>query len=79
MPLTPRSRPAAGFRPSRLPAPRCRGGASSLLRLSQTTAGGLPSRSSIAGWAQRAAAQVVRLTTVPPFAAGISKAGSRSC
>jgi hypothetical protein len=37
----------------RLAAPRCRGGASSLLRLSSAAAGGWPSATALKAWADR--------------------------
>ena len=55
MPLTPRLRPATGPRQTKRAAPSCRGGASSLLRLSQHAAARLPSGSALAGWMSRAA------------------------
>jgi len=57
MPLTPRhhsSSPAAP-RALRRAAPSCRGGASSLLRLSQPAQSRLPSSQDLASWVERAA------------------------
>jgi hypothetical protein len=74
MPLTPRLRPATGPRQSRRAAPSCRGGASSLLRLSQPSAPRLPSTSDVLGWVSRAAS-ALRLPTVPQFAPSEFTAG----
>jgi hypothetical protein len=75
MPLTPRLRPAAAARQSRRAAPSCRGGASSLLRLSQPKAvTQLPSVEDLGGWIKRAA-QALRVPTVPAFAPSEFTAG----
>ena len=74
MPLTPRLRPAAGPRQTRRAAPSCRGGASSLLRLSQPSAPRLPSTSDVLGWVSRAAS-ALRLPTAPQFAPSEFTAG----
>jgi hypothetical protein len=67
MPFTPRLRPAPAARPARKAAPSCRGGASSLLRLSQPGASRLPSTLDLGGWISRAA-QALKVPTVPAFA-----------
>jgi hypothetical protein len=67
MPFRPRLRPGQGPYQPRKAAPSCRGGASSLLRLSQPAAGRLPSTTDIGGWISRAA-QALRFPTVPAFA-----------
>ena len=74
MSLTPRLRPAAGPRQSRRAAPSCRGGASSLLRLSQPSAPRLPSSSDIIGWVSRAAS-ALHLPATPQFAPSEFTAG----
>lgn len=57
MSLTPRhtSPSPAPLRHARRAAPRCRGGASSLLRLSQPAQSRLPSSQDLASWVERAA------------------------
>ena len=68
MPLKPRHR--AGQAPrqtTRRAAPSCRGGASSLLRLTQPGVSRLPSTLDIGGWISRAT-QALKLPTVPAFA-----------
>ena len=67
MPLTPRLRPSTGPRQPRRAAPSCRGGASSLLRLTQPGASRLPSTLDLGGWISRAA-QALKFPTVPAFA-----------
>ena len=67
MPLKSRLRTAPAPRQPRRAAPSCRGGASSLLRLSQPGASSLPSTLDIGGWISRAA-QALKLPTVPAFA-----------
>ena len=67
MPLKPRSRAAQAPHQTRRAAPSCRGGASSLLRLSQPGAFRLPSTLDIGGWISRAT-QALKLPTVPAFA-----------
>jgi len=67
MPFRPRIRPAAAPRQARRAAPSCRGGASSLLRLSQPGALGLPSSLDLGGWISRAT-QALKFPTVPAFA-----------
>ena len=67
MPLTPRLRQATGARQNRRATPTCRGGASSLLRLSQPGALGLPSSLDLGGWISRAT-QALKFPTVPAFA-----------
>ncbi len=67
MPLTPRLKPATAPRLPRRAAPSCRGGASSLLRLSQPASSRLPSTLDLGSWISRAA-QVLKLPTVPAFA-----------
>jgi hypothetical protein len=67
MPLTPRTRPiSVQARNARRGAPSCRGGASSLLRLSQPAATRLPSGEELSGWIERAA----RVFTPAAFASG---------
>ena len=67
MPLTPRLRSATGARQNRRATPTCRGGASSLLRLAQTSAPRLPSATDLGGWLSRAAG-ALKLPAVPTFA-----------
>jgi hypothetical protein len=67
MPLMPRLRPSLGLRTARRAAPSCRGGASSLLRLAQTSAPRLPSATDLGGWLSRAAG-ALKLPAVPSFA-----------
>jgi len=67
MPLKNRPRPAQAASQWRRAAPSCRGGASSLLRLSQPGASRLPSTSDLGGWIERAA-QALRFPAVPAFA-----------
>jgi len=67
MPLTPRLRPTTGPRQPRRAAPSCRGGASSLLRLTQPGISRLPSTLDLGGWISRAV-QVLKFPTVPAFA-----------
>jgi len=74
MPLTPRLRSATGARQNRRATPTCRGGASSLLRLSQPAAPRLPSASDVMGWVSRAAS-ALRLPAVPQFAPSDFHAG----
>jgi hypothetical protein len=75
MPLKTRIRPATGPRQPRRAAPTCRGGASSLLRLSQPKAvTQLPSVEDLGGWIKRAA-QALRVPTVPAFAPSEFTAG----
>jgi hypothetical protein len=74
MPLTSRLRPAAAARQSRRAAPSCRGGASSLLRLSQPAAPRLPSASDVLGWVSRAAS-ALRMPAAPQFAPSEFTAG----
>ena len=64
--LKPRQR-AQAHPQQRRTAPSCRGGASSLLRLSQPGASRLPSSLDIGGWISRAT-QALKLPTVPAFA-----------
>lgn len=55
--MTPKLKPSQpGSNSRRGNAPSCRGGASSLLRLSQPGSARLPSAQHLAGWVQRAAA-----------------------
>jgi len=74
MPLTPRPRPFTGPRQPKRAAPSCRGGASSLLRLSQPGASRLPSTLDLGGWISRAA-QALKFPTVPAFAPSDFTAG----
>ena len=74
MPLTPRLRPSRSSRQPRRAAPSCRGGASSLLRLSQPGASRLPSTLDLGGWISRAA-QALKFPTVPSFAPSELNAG----
>ena len=53
--ITPRLRPLSSARAARKAAPSCRGGASSLLRVSQSAAPRLPSALELNDWVQRAA------------------------
>jgi hypothetical protein len=73
MPLTSRLRPGTQ-RPTRRAAPSCRGGASSLLRLTQPAAPRLPSAFDVSGWVSRAAS-ALKLTAVPSFAPSEFTAG----
>lgn len=68
MPLT-RSQPAS--RRVRPAGPHCRGGASSLLRLSNPTAPRLPKGSDLSAWASRAAKRLLggQGEGMPEFAA----------
>jgi hypothetical protein len=62
------SRSAQAPRQPRRAAPSCRGGASSLLRLTQPGAASrLPSTLDLGGWISRAA-QALKFPTVPAFA-----------
>jgi hypothetical protein len=74
MPLTPRLRPSQSPRTARRAAPSCRGGASSLLRLTQPTAPRLPSTLDLQGWVSRAAS-ALSLPRVPVFAPSEFTAG----
>ncbi|WP_280153324.1 hypothetical protein [Piscinibacter sp. XHJ-5] len=74
MPLKTRIRPATGSRQPRRAAPSCRGGASSLLRLSQPAVTKLPTVEDLGGWIKRAA-QALRVPTVPAFAPSEFTAG----
>ena len=74
MPLTPRLRHANAPRTARRAAPSCRGGASSLLRLTQPTMPCLPSAFDVSGWVSRAAS-ALKLPTVPTFAPSEFTAG----
>jgi hypothetical protein len=74
MPITPRLRPGTGPRQPRLAAPRCRGGVSSLLRLSQPAAARLPSTTDLCDWVARAAS-ALKFPTVPAFAPSEFTAG----
>jgi hypothetical protein len=74
MSLTPRLRPV-GPRVARRAAPRCRGGASSLLRLTQPSAPRLPSTLDIGGWVSRAAGALKLLPSAPAFAPSELSAG----
>jgi len=66
--LTSRLRPAnAATRHARKLAPRCRGGASSLLRLAQPAAPRLPSTFDLSEWIGRAAS-VLQVPTASVFA-----------
>jgi hypothetical protein len=65
--FTPRLRSPTPSRAARKAAPSCRGGASSLLRLSQTATPRLPSALDLNDWVQRAA-QVLAPHPVPAFA-----------
>jgi hypothetical protein len=67
MPLKPRLRAAIAQRQPRRTAPTCRGGASSLLRLSQPGASRLPSTLDIGGWISRAT-QALEMPAVLAFA-----------
>ena len=67
MPHSNRPRVAAASLRARRVAPSCRGGASSLLRLSQPGALGLPSSLDLGGWISRAT-QALKFPTVPAFA-----------
>jgi hypothetical protein len=68
MPLTPRLKATPAPRPPRrAAAPTCRGGASSLLRLTQPGASRLPSSLDLGGWISRAT-QALKFPTVPTFA-----------
>ena len=67
MPLKTRIRTAQASRHARRAAPSCRGGASSLLRLTQAAAPRLPSTLDLGGWIDRAA-QALRLPVAPAFA-----------
>ena len=67
MPLKTRSRAVMALHQPRRTAPSCRGGASSLLRLSQPATSRLPSSLDIGGWISRAA-QALKLPAVPAFA-----------
>jgi hypothetical protein len=73
MPLKHRQRAQANHQQRRT-APSCRGGASSLLRLSQPGASRLPSTLDIGGWISRAT-QALKLPTVPAFAPSDFTAG----
>ena len=74
MPYTTRLKPAAGSRPPRRAAPSCRGGASSLLRLSQPATSSLPSTTELGGWISRAV-QALKFPTAPAFAPSEFTAG----
>ena len=74
MPLTPRLRSATGKHQGRRGTPSCRGGASSLLRLSQPSGPRLPSASDVLGWVSRAAS-ALRLPAAPQFAPSEFTAG----
>jgi hypothetical protein len=65
--FTPRPRPSSPARAARKAAPSCRGGASSLLRLSQSAAPRLPSAPDLNDWLQRAA-QLLAPRPVAAFA-----------
>ena len=73
MPFTPRLRPIPAARQTRLAAPRCRGGESSLLRLAQPAAPRLPSGQDISDWVMRAAHALK--PALPGFAPSEFKAG----
>jgi len=72
MSLTPRhpSPSPVAPRPLRRAAPSCRGGASSLLRLSQPAQSRLPSSHDLSSWVERAA----RLLAPPELSADLSAA-----
>lgn len=74
MPLISRPRLASRSPSPRRAAPSCRGGASSLLRLTQPTAPRLPSRSDISEWISRAA-NALNSRAVPAFAPSEFTAG----
>ena len=74
MPLISRPRPSRSPQSSRRAAPSCRGGASSLLRLSQPATTRLPSTLDIGDWVSRAA-NALRPTAVPVFAPSEFTAG----
>ncbi len=58
---------ASPSQPVRRAAPRCRGGASSLLRLAQPAQSRLPTPASLGGWMNRAA-KALQPTPLPAFA-----------
>lgn len=66
-----RTKPA----PRRVNAPSCRGGASSLLRLSHPDSTRLPSVEHLSGWVQRAAALFSASIAQPQSAFGVSEYG----
>lgn len=68
MPLT-RSPSAPAPRRLRPAGPHCRGGASSLLRLSNPAAARLPKAPDLADWIQRAATSLLGADRMPAFAA----------
>jgi hypothetical protein len=68
MPLKTRTRAAVAPRQPRRAAPSCRGGASSLLRLTQPGTSRLPSTLDIGGWISRATQALKLPAVVPAFA-----------
>ena len=67
MSLKTRTRAASAQAQQRRTAPSCRGGASSLLRLTQPGMSRLPSTLDIGGWISRAT-QALKMPPVPTFA-----------
>jgi len=74
MPLISRLRPSRSQQSPRRAAPSCRGGASSLLRLSQPAAPRLPSTLDLGGWVSRAA-NALNSKAIPVFAPSEFTAG----
>ena len=74
MPLISRPRPAPRTQSPRRAAPSCRGGASSLLRLTQPSAPRQPSRLDISDWVSRAA-NALNSRAAPVFAPSEFSAG----
>jgi hypothetical protein len=75
--MNPKLKPPTRSNPSsrRVSSPSCRGGASSLLRLSRSDSTRLPSVEHLSGWVQRAAALFNASTRPPPPAFGVSEYG----
>jgi len=67
MSFAPRSRFAKPAPFSRRTSPRCRGGASSMLRLAQPEVSRLPSRIDVVGWVRRAG-EALSLAAAPAVA-----------
>ncbi|HEX5634600.1 MAG TPA: hypothetical protein VFX50_15265 [Gemmatimonadales bacterium] len=65
--MTPKNRSRAAARPARRASPTCRGGASSLLRLTPAEPSRRPSAFGLGAWIDRAV-HALRIPPVPAFA-----------
>ena len=73
--MNPKLKPTRSNSANRRVSPSCRGGASSLLRLSRSDSTRLPSVEHLSGWVQRAAALFSASTRPPPPPFGVSEYG----